>query len=128
MKKFLLVLAMICGFSMVYAENWWESDSSNVESPRKVAEMRAISLNSSNDYYYIITFEIKQSHFSLDITEHVKDSVNALTFEVPVDKEYYDSLSVGSVISDKFRMGSFIMKGSIGKWKIKVINKRAVPK
>jgi hypothetical protein len=34
---------------------------------------------------YVITFEGKQSHFSLDISEHVKDEMNAFTFEIPVD-------------------------------------------
>lgn len=73
--------------------------------------------------YYIVEFEIKQSHFSLDISEHLKDSINKLTFEVPVDKDYYNKVYVGQEINDSFRMGSFIMKGSIGKWKITVKNK-----
>ena len=73
--------------------------------------------------YYIVEFEIKQSHFSLDISEHLKDSINKLTFEIPVDKDYYNKVYVGQEINDSFRMGSFIMKGSIGKWKITVKNK-----
>ncbi len=72
---------------------------------------------------YVVTFRIKQSHFTLDIGEHLKDSMNEITFEVPVDKEYYDSVTVGSTINDDFRMGSLIMHGSFGKWKVTVDKK-----
>ncbi len=72
---------------------------------------------------YVVTFRIKQSHFTLDIGEHLKDSMNEITFEVPVDKEYYDSVTVGSVINDDFRMGSLIMHGSFGSWKVTVDKK-----
>lgn len=72
---------------------------------------------------YVVTFRIKQSHFTLDIGEHLKDSMNEITFEVPVAKEYYDSVSVGNVINDDFRMGSFIMHGSFGNWKVTVDKK-----
>ena len=71
----------------------------------------------------MVTFRIKQSHFTLDIGEHLKDSMNEITFEVPVAKEYYDSVSVGNVINDDFRMGSFIMHGSFGNWKVTVDKK-----
>ena len=40
-----------------------------------------------------------------------------------VDKEYYDSIKVGDVIDDSFRMGSFIFKGSFGNWNITVEDK-----
>lgn len=72
---------------------------------------------------YVVTFRIKQSHFTLDIGEHLKDSLNEITFEVPVAKEYYESVSVGDVINDEFRMGSFIMHGSFGNWKVTVDKK-----
>lgn len=72
---------------------------------------------------YVITFRIKQTHFTLDIGEHLKDSMNEITIEIPVDKEYYDSLSVGDTINDEFRMGSLIMHGSFGSWKVTVDNK-----
>ena len=72
---------------------------------------------------YVVTFCIKQSHFTLDIGEHLKDSMNEITLEVPVDKEYYDNVTVGSVINDDFRMGSLIMHGSFGNWKVTVDKK-----
>ena len=72
---------------------------------------------------YVITFNIKQSHFSLDLGEHLKDATNDISIEIPVDKEYYDSVEVGDVIDDSFRMGSFIWKGSFGNWKVTVESK-----
>lgn len=72
---------------------------------------------------YVITFCIKQSHLTLDIGEHIKDSMNEITLDVPVDKEYYDALSVGDTINDDFRMGSLIMKGSFGNWNVTVSGK-----
>ena len=72
---------------------------------------------------YVITFNIKQTHFTLDIEEHLKDTMNDISIEIPVDKEYYDSVEVGDVIDDSFRMGSFIWKGSFGNWKVTVESK-----
>ena len=75
---------------------------------------------------YVLTFNIKQTHYSLDITEHLKDSVNDVSIQVPVDKEYYDSVKIGDVIDDSFRVGSFIFKGSFGSWRITIENKTIV--
>lgn len=72
---------------------------------------------------YVITFEIKQSHFSLDIGKHLKDAMNAIEIEIPVDKEYFDSVEVGDTINDDFRVGSLVMKGSFGSWDITVKSK-----
>lgn len=72
---------------------------------------------------YVITFNIKQTHFTLDIGQHLKDAMNDISIQIPVDKEYYDSVKVGDVIDDSFRMGSLIMYGSFGNWKVTVENK-----
>lgn len=72
---------------------------------------------------YIITFNIKQSHFTLDIGQHLKDEMNELSIQIPVDKEYYDSVNVGDTIADDFRVGSFIFAGSFGNWDITVEDK-----
>ena len=72
---------------------------------------------------YVITFNIKQTHFTLDIGEHLKDAMNDISIEIPVDKEYYDSIEVGDTIDDSFRVGSFIWKGSFGNWKVTVESK-----
>lgn len=72
---------------------------------------------------YVITLCIKQTHFTLDLKEHLKDSINEITIEIPVDKDYYDSVSIGDVINDEFRMGSLILHGSYGNWEITVTGK-----
>lgn len=72
---------------------------------------------------YVITLNIRQTHFTLDIGQHLKDSMNDISIQIPVDKEYFDSVQVGDVIDDSFRMGSFIFKGSWGNWKITVEDK-----
>lgn len=72
---------------------------------------------------YVVTFCVKQTHFTLDIGEHIKDAMNEITFEVAVDKDYYDAVSIGQTINDDFRFGSLIMHGSFGNWSIKVSNK-----
>lgn len=72
---------------------------------------------------YVLTINIRQSHCTLDIGEHLKDSMNDISIQIPVDKEYFDSLSVGDTINNSFRMGSFIFKGSFGNWKITVADK-----
>lgn len=43
---------------------------------------------------YIVTFNIKQSHFTLDLGQHLKDAMNDISIQVPVDKEYFDSVNV----------------------------------
>lgn len=72
---------------------------------------------------YVVTFRIKQSHFTLDIGEHIKDAMNEITIEIPVDKEYYDSVAVGNTVNDDFRVGSLIMHGSFSNWNVIVERK-----
>ena len=72
---------------------------------------------------YILKIRLKQSHFSLSIKKHIKDAVNAIDFELPVDKEFYNSVSEGTKLVDKFRFGSLILSGSFGDWEMKVKGK-----
>lgn len=72
---------------------------------------------------YILTLEIKQSHFSLDLSEHLKDAMNVMEIQVPVDKEYYDSVEIGQNIADEFRMGSLVFKGTFGNFEVSVADK-----
>lgn len=72
---------------------------------------------------YIVEFEIKQSHITFDISEHLKDSLNKLELQVVVDKEYYDSVTVGEEVASELRVGSALMKGSFGSWKVRIKNK-----
>ncbi|MBD1209690.1 MAG: hypothetical protein H9535_14750 [Ignavibacteria bacterium] len=72
---------------------------------------------------YILKLHLKQSHFSLSIKKHLKDYANSIDFEIPVDKEYFDSVKEGEKLVDKFRFGSFVLYGSFGDWEMKVKEK-----
>ena len=73
---------------------------------------------------YIMTLKIKQSHFSLNVKDHVKDSMNAIELDIAVDKEYYDSYEKGDEILSEFRSGSFVTSGKLGSWKVTLKDKR----
>ena len=72
---------------------------------------------------YSLTLKLKQSRMSLDIMKHAKDAMNAITFNIPVSKEFYDEVKVGTKLTDDFRMGSFIMNGTFSDWNVKIIKK-----
>ena len=101
-----------------------ESEVSSLESKRDAlaSEITDIKIESGTAKY-VITLNIKQSHFTLDLGQHLKDEMNAISIQIPVDKEYYDSVEVGDTIADDFRMGSLVFKGSFGSWDITVEDK-----
>lgn len=72
---------------------------------------------------YIITLNLSQSHFTLDVGKHIKNAMNDIDIQIPVDKEFYDNVQEGDILDDTFRMGSLLMEGSFGKWKVKVAKK-----
>lgn len=134
MKKYIIALIVIIAVTLSgcsETETVTNEDIAKIES--EIAQLEAERdrlneeiLNTKIDNglaKYVITFNIKQSHFSLDLGEHLKDAMNDISIEIPVDKEYYDSVEVGDVIDDSFRMGSFIWKGSFGNWKVTVESK-----
>ena len=134
MKKYVVVLiAMIAiilsGCSKT--ETVMNEDNAKIESEIAQLEVERDRLNEeilntkidNGLAKYVITFNIKQTHFTLDIGEHLKDAMNDISIEIPVDREYYDSVEVGDTIDDSFRVGSFIWKGSFGNWKVTVESK-----
>lgn len=101
-----------------------ENEISNLESYKEDLSSNIDEIKRDNELYtYVVEFKVRQSHFSLDISEHIKDSMNELTYEIPVSKEFYDSVEIGDNIEDSFRVGSFLMKGSFGSWNISISNK-----
>ena len=101
-----------------------ESEIAQLESERDRLNEEILDIKIDNNLAkYVIAFNIKQTHFTLDIGEHLKDAMNDISIEIPVDKEYYDSVEVGDTIDDSFRVGSFIWKGSFGNWKVTVESK-----
>ena len=73
---------------------------------------------------YIVKFEIKQGTFTLDPFEHIKNSMNAIEVEIPVDKDYYNRLSVGQDLTDAFKFGSLVMDGDFSSLHMRVKSKR----
>ncbi len=75
---------------------------------------------------YVLTLSVKQTHPFWEIGDNIKDSMNELKIDIPVDKEYFDSVTDGDVIAEEFRMGSLVMHGSFGSWKVTVLRKEVV--
>ena len=134
MKKYIVVLIVIIAVTLSgcsETETVTNEDIAKIESEIAQLEAERDRLNEeildtkidNNLAKYVIAFNIKQTHFTLDIGEHLKDAMNDISIEIPVDKEYYDSVEVGDTIDDSFRVGSFIWKGSFGNWKVTVESK-----
>jgi hypothetical protein len=101
----------------------------DTEQSLKIAQDKLYAANaklSGKKVKYIITFKLEQSHFTLDIDVHIKDRLNAITFDMPVDEDYYNKLKEGDEVVEDFRMGSLIMHGSFGHWEMSVEDKKIV--
>ena len=73
---------------------------------------------------YVVKFKIHQTTYSLSLGEYIKNKMNDLEFEIPVDKAYYDKCKVGDLINDpKLKMGSLIMNGDFSTLKIYISGK-----
>ncbi|MBS5800758.1 MULTISPECIES: hypothetical protein [Zhenhengia] len=79
--------------------------------------------NTDNGPRYVVVIEVKQSHLSLDINDHIKDSMNKVEIAIPVDKQFYDDVEKGDKLNDDFRLGSLMTSGSVGTWDIKIKDK-----
>ena len=82
------------------------------------------SLETGREIKYIVKFRIKQSTFTLDIGEHIKNGMNAIELELPVSKSFYDRVSVGTEISKSFKMGSLLFNGDFSNLHMTVTGKR----
>ena len=140
MKRFIIILlfSIILLLTLIICTN--NTDNTDLESERNQLKSEIKTLQSEienlqrirdeliqkDDIVYIIELQISQSHFSLDFDDLLKDEFNKITIPIQVSKEYYYSVEIGDTLSNEFRVGSFIFKGSIGNWDIKVINKQTV--
>ncbi|MBB3836999.1 hypothetical protein FHS57_000993 [Runella defluvii] len=80
-------------------------------------------LNAAKKPKYILKLKLKQASFSLSVKKHIRNAINAIEFELPVDKDFYDSVSEGTEIVDKFRFGSLVLYGTLGDWEMTVKGK-----
>jgi len=82
------------------------------------------SLVTGKEIKYIVKFKIKQGTFTLDILEHAKNEMNSIEIEIPVNKDYYNKLTIGQDITDSFKWGSLIVNGDFSELHMKVVGKR----
>jgi hypothetical protein len=71
----------------------------------------------------VITLELRESHVTLDIWQHVEDAANAITMEIPVDREFYDSVKVGDMLKNELKSGSLVLSGTFGSWEVRIKKK-----
>ena len=76
-------------------------------------EIRAMEKTGKNPIYYL-TIKSKKSSFTLDMGQHIKDAANAFTFDIPVDRGFYNSVNVGSNLKEASMNGSLWMSGKFG--------------
>ena len=76
---------------------------------------------------YIVRIKIHQTTYSLSVSEHIKNKMNDVEFEIPVDKEYYDNCYIDQTVTDPgLKIGSLLRDGDFSKLKIKIVGKRTV--
>ena len=92
----------------------------------QVRELETEKRALSNGYEpsYILTLEIKQTTYTLDIGEHIKNSINAISMQIPVSKKFYNSVSVGTRISNDFKYGSLVFNGDFSELRVTVKDKQ----
>lgn len=76
----------------------------------------------------VVTFKIKQSTFTLSISEHLKNEANKQFLQLPVDCDFYDNLRIDQELHSEFKFVSFIFNGDFSKLKITVHDKKKVNK
>ena len=99
-----------------------ELRSVNADLRRAREELGDARATLSDDVFWL-EIEIKQSTFTLDIAEHIKNRVNAMKISIPVDREFYSSASVGQLLSSGLKVGSLAIDGDISNLNITVTKK-----
>ena len=90
-----------------------------VEVPKPVP----VSVSRDNERYLLV--RIKESHFSLDIGKHIKNSMNSVELIIPTSIPFYEEVKVGDNLlkSKGFRTGSLIFSGSFSDYEMVVVRK-----
>lgn len=119
-----IFILLLTSFFLASCGNNAEVERLKKENALLAAQVQSLKTGGSvSGPKYILKIRLKQSHFSLSIKKHIKDAVNAIEFELPVDKEFFDSVSEGTELVDKFRFGSMVLYGSFGDWEMTVKDK-----
>ena len=91
----------------------------NIDKARNTIEAEGLEVEPR----YIVTIKVAQVHYTLGLSDHLKDSLNSTTFDIAVDKEYYNSVKIGDSVCKDFRTGSLLAKGSAGSWDLTISDK-----
>ena len=97
-----------------------------LESEIEQLEAKRDGLLEEDNKKYIVTLKIKQTHLTIDLSEHFKDALNDIEIPIEVSEDFYNSVDKGDELNEDFRIGSFIFKGSIGSWKVTIKDKEIV--
>ncbi|HAK75695.1 MAG TPA: hypothetical protein DCR35_20345 [Runella sp.] len=116
-----LLLALVCVGLLASCGNSDELERLRKENTDLKAQLDL--LNAAKKPKYILKLKLKQASFSLSVKKHIRNAINAIEFELPVDKDFYDSVSEGTEIVDKFRFGSLVLYGTLGDWEMTVRGK-----
>ena len=97
----------------------------NDELAQQIKEKEIIlsALNQGRAPHYVLTISVAVSRFSLDLFEHMKDAANSGSFDIPVSREFYESVNSGDKLMDGFKGGSFVLHGSFSSWDIRIKSK-----
>lgn len=149
MKKFILILLAVIAFTacdearmkeradlkaeignLIYERNNLSKSVTDLRETKsglekEVSDLRTekSAFTSDSEPVYLLTLEIKQSTFTLDIGEHAKNAMNAITLQIPVSYTFYNKVSIGQNISEEFKYGSLFLNGDFSKLKVKVKDK-----
>ena len=105
-------------------KNYLENDIVDLRSEINNLRREKSVLQSGREPKYIVKFKIKQGTFTLDLFEHAKNEMNSIEIEVPVNRDYYNRLSIGQDITDSFKWGSLVMDGDFSTLHMRVVGKR----
>lgn len=123
MKKYPILICILSVFLISCGRNS-EVENLKKENAALYEQLKKIQNGSNAEApKYILKLHLKQSHLSLSIKKHIKDAINSVDFEIPVDKEFFDSVKKGTSIVDDFRFGSLVLNGSFGDWELTVKEK-----
>ena len=149
MKKFILILLSVVAFTscdeirmqeradlkdeinnLRYEKNNLSKSVTNLRETKSILTKEVSNLRTEKSAFtsgyepvYLLTLEIKQSTFTLDLAEHATNAINAITLQIRVSYTFYNKVSIGQNISEEFKYGSLILNGDFSKLKVKVKNK-----
>lgn len=72
---------------------------------------------------HMVELEFRQRSFTLSISQHIKDAMNAFSITIPTTEEFYNSVREGQELGSKFKGASFLINGHIGSRKVTVKRK-----